>query len=188
MLLGVPEQRRGSRSRLAIPPIVLALAAVVSGCGSSSSGSQSAPKSGSLDSPRASPSNCPSPAATAVPFPPGASSDVPRPQSATSPEAEPVDVRGVTLLKFSTAMPLRDAVAFVLDQYPKAGYRLVQGDSEGDEADAPFVKGDLHGKTRLTETAPCNTTWLVAVTRGNATLDKVPGLESRGSGESGGNH
>jgi hypothetical protein len=99
-----------------------------------------------------------------------------------------VQVHGVTLLRFTTAMSLRDAVAFVLDQYPKAGYRLIQGDSEGHEADAPFVKGTLHGKTRLTGTGPCSTTWLVAVTKGNATLDKLPGLESRDSGESGGNH
>lgn len=98
-----------------------------------------------------------------------------------------MQVHGVTLLRFTTAMSLRDAVAFVLDQYPKAGYRLIQGDSEGHEADAPFVKGTLHGKTRLTGTGPCSTTWLVAVTKGNATLDKLPGLESHDSGESGGN-
>jgi hypothetical protein len=73
-------------------------------------------------------------------------------------------------------MPLRDAAAFLLKRYPEAGYRLVQGDSEGDEADAPFIKGQLHGKTRLTGTGPCSTTWLVAVTTGKASLTKLPGL------------
>jgi hypothetical protein len=162
--------------------ILAMLLAAVAGCGSSSSGTQAAP----LDSPRPSPSNCPTPAPSNVQFPSGASSDLPRPAFATSPAAVPVQVHGVTLLRFTTAIPLRDAAAFLLKEYPKAGYRLIQGDSEGDEADAPFVKGSLHGKTRLTGTGPCSTTWLVAVTTGNATLDKVPGLESHHSNNSGG--
>lgn len=89
-----------------------------------------------------------------------------------------MQVHGVTLLRFTTAMPLRDAVAFLLKQYPRADYRLLRGDSEGAEADAPFVKGNLHGTTRLSGTGPCSTTWLVAVTKGNARLDKIPQLKS----------
>jgi hypothetical protein len=85
-------------------------------------------------------------------------------------------VKGVTLLRFTTAMPLRDAAAFLLKRYPQAGYRLLEGDAEGNEADAPFVKGRLHGKTRLSAVGPCTTTWLVAVTTGNAALNTVPGL------------
>jgi hypothetical protein len=73
-------------------------------------------------------------------------------------------------------MSLRDAAAFLLKRYPQAGYRVLAGDSEGSEADAPFVRGSLHGKTRLTGTGPCTTTWLVAVTSGNATLTKLPQL------------
>jgi hypothetical protein len=153
-----------------LAPLLLAATAA---CGSSSSAVDNA---GGVTSPHPTPVNCPSPAPVSTPFPDGASSDLPRPPSATAPEQVPVQVHGVTLLRFTTAMPLRDAVAFLLDRYPAAGYRLLTGDSEEHEADAPFVKGGLHGTTRLSGTGPCSTTWLVAVTKGNARLDKIPQL------------
>jgi hypothetical protein len=147
---------------------------VAAGCGSSSSGA----KAGSGESAHAQPSSCPTPGPVQTQFPAGASSDLPRPDFATSPTEVPVTVKGVTLLRFTTAMSLRQAVAFLIKQYPAAGYRVLNGDSEEEEADAPFVKGNLHGKTRISGTGPCSTTWLVAVTKANASLEKLPGLES----------
>jgi len=179
MLLRMSRAPRRALLTALIAPAMLATAV---GCGSSSSGANPS----AADSAHSRPSTCPTPAAVQTPFPAGASSDLPRPASATSPTAVPVTVKGVTLLRFTTAMPLRDAVAYLLKQYPAAGYRVLSGDSEEHEADAPFVKGNLHGTTRLSGTGPCSTTWLVAVTTGHASLDKLPGLESHNHDSGGG--
>jgi hypothetical protein len=94
----------------------------------------------------------------------------------------PVSLKGVQLLQFTTAMPLRDAVRFVLSAYPAAGYVIDEGDSEQDEADVPFTSTGLHGKTRISATGPCETTWLVATdSKGSAALDKVPQLSPHSS-------
>lgn len=90
----------------------------------------------------------------------------------------PEHVKGITLLRFTTQMSLRDAVIFLLKEYPDAGYALGRGDAEKDEADAPFVKGAEHGTTRLSGVGPCTTTWLVATVTGpGASLGKIPQLK-----------
>lgn len=89
----------------------------------------------------------------------------------------PVQLQGVDLLRFTTAMSLRDAVIFLLKHYPAAGYVLGRGDAEINEADAPFIRGTVHGTTRLSRIGPCTTTWLVAtVTQPGAVLGNVPQL------------
>jgi hypothetical protein len=186
MLLRMSGPPNRALLTLLLAPAILA---AVAGCGSSSSGA----KAGAGESAHATPSSCPTPAAVQTQFPAGASSDLPRPDFATSPTEVPVTVKGVTLLRFTTAMSLRQAVAFLIKQYPAAGYRVLNGDSEEEEADAPFVKGNLHGKTRISGTGPCSTTWLVAVTKANAALEKLPGLKSHdhdsdsGDGDAGDN-
>jgi N-acetyl-anhydromuramyl-L-alanine amidase AmpD len=59
-------------------------------------------------------------------------------------------------------MPLRDAAAFVQKEYPAAGYRIVGGDAETHEADIIWAHGRRSGKTRLSGTTDCSTTWTVA--------------------------
>ena len=65
---------------------------------------------------------------------------------------------------------------------PAGGIAVMSSPAAGGSGQA----GAALNVTRLTGTGPCSTTWLVAVTKGNATLDKLPGLESHDSGESDG--
>jgi hypothetical protein len=179
MLLRMPSRSRHLAVACVVAPLTFA---AVAGCGSSASGNSSSGNTAAGDETEIpSPSSCPSPPVSSADFPTNPSATLPRPPSATAPEEVPVSVQGVTLLRFTTPLPLSESVAFLLAKYPKAGYRLLQGDSEGHEADAPFVKGNLHGTTRLSGTAECTTTWLVAVTSGKATLDKIPQLEHHDS-------
>jgi hypothetical protein len=102
---------------------------------------------------------------------------VPHPGFATAPTYLPVSVHGVALLRFETAMPLRDAVEFVLAHYPSSGYTIGRGDAEAREADVPFVGSAVHGTTRLTETGTCSTEWLVATeSSAGGPLSAVPQL------------
>ena len=68
---------------------------------------------------------------------------------------------GIQVVKFTTPTTLRQAVLFIVDRYPKAGYVLGRGDAEASEADAPFVKSKVRGITRLTSLGTCKTLWLV---------------------------
>jgi hypothetical protein len=86
---------------------------------------------------------------------------VPHPAFARSPKKIPVTVEGQTEVQFTTAMPLRAAAAFVHEEYPAAGYRLVGGDAESREADIIWAHGDAQGKTRLSQSGACSTTWTV---------------------------
>lgn len=169
---------RDARPILAIAVMVT----LVSGCSGSpgSAGSSSARDAGS-GSPSLPPlASCPTPTRDGSAFPPGEPSRLPHPAFATSATAVPVEVAGVQLLKFTTAMSLRDAVIFVTEQFPEAGWVIGDGDAEGHEADVPFSKGTVHGKLRLSGLAPCTTTWLVqTVTRPGADVSDAPGLEKQ---------
>lgn len=74
---------------------------------------------------------------------------------------------GLTLVQFRTATSLRDSVVFLVSALPRAGYTLGRGDAEATEADAPFTKGgtDVRGTYRMISRTPCDTDWLMAVTR-----------------------
>lgn len=123
-------------------------------------------------------SACPTSSTPGASFPQGLSSRLPHPTAAQSAHYVPTHVHGVKLLEFTTQMSLRDAVIFVLKQYPSNGWALGRGDSEQHEADVPFAQGAVHGTTRLTGLAACTTRWLVAtvVNYGNGNLGNVPQL------------
>jgi hypothetical protein len=78
------------------------------------------------------------------------------------------------VLRFSTPTSLREAVIFVVEKFPKAGYVLGRGDAEPSEADAPFVKGDLRGLVRMTGVATCQTVWLLATVNMQQTSGNTP--------------
>jgi hypothetical protein len=69
---------------------------------------------------------------------------------------------GIQVVKFTTQTSLRDAVIFIVDRYPKAGYVIGRGDAEATEADAPFVKASLRGLARVAALQTCQTLWLIA--------------------------
>jgi len=79
---------------------------------------------------------------------------------------KPVDTQktseGIQVVKFTTPTSLRDAVIFIVDRYPKAGYVLGRGDAEATEADAPFVKSSVRGLARVASLQTCQTLWLIA--------------------------
>jgi hypothetical protein len=72
-----------------------------------------------------------------------------------------VQVRG------TVPVSLRDAVLFVIKEFPKNGFVLGRGDAEATEADAPFQRGEaLRGLVRVFATDKlCETQWLFAVVR-----------------------
>jgi hypothetical protein len=97
---------------------------------------------------------------------------VPHPAFAESPTYLAATRNGERVLRFTTAMPLREAAAFVQREYPAAGYRIVGGDAEAHEADILWAHGRVNGKTRLSGVTACATTWtVVALESGGALAD-----------------
>ncbi|MGN6474624.1 MAG: hypothetical protein ACTHK4_13385 [Mycobacteriales bacterium] len=135
--------------------VIVPLVAFATACGGSSSGSESE----ATDLPSV--VSCPSPPETGDTFPVLAASRVPHPAFAQSPKQIPVTVKGQSEVQFTTAMPLRDAAAFVHSEYPAAGYRIVGGDAETHEADIVWSHEGAGGKTKLSQAGPCSTTWTV---------------------------
>jgi hypothetical protein len=132
------------------------------GCGGSSTAA-SAPSQRPVPTP-----TCPSVSPTSSPTSPSVAKalqklpfDLPMP-----PNISVIDARttsdGIQVVRFTTPTTLRDAVLFIVDRYPKAGYVIGRGDAEATEADAPFVKNKLRGLTRLAATQACQTLWLIA--------------------------
>ena len=87
--------------------------------------------------------------------------DLPKPPNATIDDADTAP-DGVRIVKFTTPQSLREAVLFVVQELPKAGYVLGRGDAEATEADAPFVHNDTRGLLRMIATGDCRTQWLLA--------------------------
>lgn len=148
--------RRGGFTALLLGLVVT----TVAGCDGSAGTSKDAAGAGGPSRPSLSP--CPTPKDTSVTLPPGPSSRLPYPGFAADPESLPTSGRGNQLIRFNTAMALRDAVSFVTEQLPSAGYAIGEGDAEQHEADVPFSKGPVTGKLRLSEVSACSTTWLIA--------------------------
>ena len=112
----------------------------------------------------ASPSACPAPPTTELTWPAAVPDDLPKPPGASGAKVES-RTDGLTVVTFSTPISIREAVLFLIDAMPRAGYTLARGDAESTEADAPFVKGDLRGVMRMIAVQPCQTDWLMAVAR-----------------------
>jgi hypothetical protein len=88
--------------------------------------------------------------------------DLPRPPASNRPTVALANAT-LTVVQFSSNIGLRDAVLFVLDRYPKAGFTLGRGDAELNQADAPFARQGFFGQVRINGIGPCQTQWLVAV-------------------------
>ncbi|HVT22616.1 MAG TPA: hypothetical protein VHE57_14645 [Mycobacteriales bacterium] len=143
--------------RRQILPVAGLMLAFVAGCSSGSS-DRAATTAPSLAA-------CPAPPTTGDPFPSVPAARPPHPDFAQSPHRLPTDVKGDSEVQFTTAMPLRDAAAFVHTEYAAAGYRIVGGDAEAHEADIVWAHGDTRGKTRLSQAGVCSTTWTVLTLR-----------------------
>jgi hypothetical protein len=153
---------------------VLATLLLLSACSGSGKDSQSAPPT-LQPQPTASP--CPVVKKKPFPWPSEVPKDLPQPPAATYDQTTRTP-EGLTIVRFSTALSLQQAVVFVVREVQKAGFTLGRGDAEPAEADAPFGRGDLRGVYKMLAYSPCRTDWLVAVTRaqpyGNSPLLPTP--------------
>lgn len=145
-------------------PTLLVLA-LVTGCGGSEEPRAAAvsPAPTSAPAVQAVPTCAPTPSTLAWPEP--VPDDLPVPPSAALTEVQK-RTDGLTVVTFSTSTSIRQAVLFLIEAMPRAGYTLARGDAENTEADAPFVRGDLRGVMRMIAVEPCRTDWLMAITSG----------------------
>jgi hypothetical protein len=90
--------------------------------------------------------------------------DIPKPLGAVVTKRQQIN-GGVTLAQLTAPYSLREAVFYILEEYPQRGYVLGRGDAENTEADAPFQRGDVRGlvKVFIDPANECQTKWLVAV-------------------------
>src|SRR3954447_25559532 len=133
----------------------------VAGCNGSSSSAAPSPRPVVTSAcPSATPTSPPASAAMSkllrnVPF------GLPMPENITPADTSTTS-DGIQVVKFTTPSSLRDAVIFMVQRYPKAGYVVGRGDAEATEADAPFIKGSVRGLTRVASLQTCQTLWLIA--------------------------
>lgn len=150
--------------RAAVPTAAAVGLLLLSGCGGSSAPSaQAAPSPSALPSPSPLPTCAPAAPATYT-WPAPVPADLPRLPGATL-GATKRTPEGLTIVRFSTTVSLRDSVLFIVRALPEAGFTLGRGDAEPTEADAPFSRGDLRGVLRGAMRAQCATDWILAVTR-----------------------
>lgn len=156
---------------------VLATLVLLSACGGSKGGDTTAQPT---LQPAPTPSACPKVTTKRFAWPREVPADLPQPPSATY-ESSSRTPEGLTIVRFSTAQSLQEAVLFVVGEVQKAGFTLGRGDAEPAEADAPFGRADLRGVYKMLAHADCRTDWLVAVTktRPNGTSPILPSA-SRG--------
>ncbi|MBV9293868.1 MAG: hypothetical protein JO222_15605 [Frankiales bacterium] len=139
---------------------IAAIAAVVSvgGCAGSSGSTTGGPTAPTITQPLT--PQCPSTSAPPGRWPRYLPPDFPRP-AAYHFEQSTVDAQGIRTTRFTTSSSMRDAVLFVVQRFPRAGYVLGRGDAEATEADAPFVHGPARGLLRLAAIQNCMTLWLL---------------------------
>ena len=146
---------------------LLVCVVLVAGC-SGSGGPEAAPTS-SATAPGAptatAPPECPQPGEAELSWPEPVPDDLPVPPGARLTDVEE-RTDGLTVVKFTTPVSIRQGVLFLIEQMPAAGYTLARGDAENTEADAPFIKGDLRGVMRLIAVEQCRTDWLMALATG----------------------
>lgn len=133
---------------------------LVAGC---SHGGSGAPSAGPSPAPTPT-SSCPTPPVRHFAWPSPVPADLPQPPGAV---LEATEKRGdVFVVRFSSAVALRQGVLFLLHDVQAAGYTLGRGDAEPAEADVPFGRTGLSGIYKLRVVTDCSTDWLVAVSRG----------------------
>jgi hypothetical protein len=149
---------------------VLVAGVVVAGCG----GGSSAPSSAPPPAPTLTAPACPTPSKAApAQWPSPVPDDLPKPPNATITDSQTAS-DGVHIVRFTTPTSLREAVLFVVQRLPKAGYVLGRGDAEASEADAPFIHGSIRGLVRMIDLGGCHTQWLLATVDSSAPVGGSP--------------
>ena len=141
---------------------VAAAALAVTACSGSPDPSAAPSPSAPTTAAPSGPPACPIPPAAELTWPDPVPSDLPVPPGASLSDVED-RTDGLTVVKFTTPISIRDGVLFLIEQMPAAGYTLARGDAENTEADAPFVKGELRGVMRMIAVERCRTDWLMAL-------------------------
>ena len=148
--------------RCLLPSLVL-VPALLAGC-SGSAEPAAAPTAAPAATAAAAPTCAPAPPSDFA-WPDPVPADLPEP-----PGAKVTDIQkrtdGLFVVQFTTPISIRQAVLFLIEKMPAAGYTLARGDAENTEADAPFVKGNLRGVMRMIAVESCRTDWLMAITTG----------------------
>jgi hypothetical protein len=141
------------------------LAAGLTACAGEPSGPDAVPTT-AAPSPTSSGPQCPVPQTSDPPWPKEIPSSIPKPpglkiEKTDNTKGNVVQIRG------TVPASLRDAVLFIIKEFPKNGFVLGRGDAEATEADAPFQRGEaLRGLVRVFATDKlCETQWLFAVVR-----------------------
>lgn len=150
-------------SRIALVLAGSALACVaLAGCGGgAASTATDAAVVPSTSPPTTGPAPCPSPPASTADWPLAVPADLPKPPGAVITSSSVKDT--ATYVRFTTPTSLRDSVIFVVKEMTAAGYTLDRGDAEAFEADAPFTGPTVVGAMKMLLTAPCATSWVLAV-------------------------
>src|SRR5579884_1258516 len=136
---------------------------LLGGCGGS-------PKPVAAPSPTPSPARtstalaCPSPPPGRSTWPRGVPSAFPALPGATGYQVQPGQ-SGLEVVKFTSSISLEQAVRFVLNALPHAGFVIGRGDAEAFEADAPFVGDGFRGLLRLDATSRCSILGLLAIAK-----------------------
>lgn len=77
---------------------------------------------------------------------------------------ESVQQRPNLVIRFSVPDDFHATVRYLLTALPKAGFTLGTGDSEAEEADIPFSRGDVHASIKVNDVGHCMTGGLLALT------------------------
>ena len=163
-------------ARLLAPGATVATAALLlagcSGGSSGSTGSAAAPPASAAAATSA--TGCGSPPATQVDWPQAVPDTLPKPPGASITGTNTIG--SATYVNFTSPVSLREGTLFVVTELRRAGFTLARGDAEPTEADAPFSGPTVVGALRLTKTAPCLTTWVLAVVPRNGPPPPLPSL------------
>lgn len=145
---------------------------LLAGCSTSGDPQAAASATASAAPSATAPAPCPSAGTGRLAWPDPVPDELPVPPGATLTEVEE-RTDGLTVVKFTSPISIRDGVLFLIEQMPAAGFTLARGDAENTEADVPFVKGDLRGVMRMIAVERCRTDWLMAVA--TSTTGAAPG-------------
>lgn len=135
------------RRAVAIWQLMLAamLVAMITGCGGSKEPAVSAPTTSLPPCAKAGPAvSLPSEFPNSFPLPPGT-------VITSSQRTE----RGVTVVGGFIPMEFKNGVSFFQSKLPDAGYQLLEGDAEMDEAESTFSGHGFHGKWKVNGILNC---------------------------------
>jgi hypothetical protein len=171
-----------TRRLLALPLVGLVLAGCSGGGGEQAAPTQ-APSPQPVQTVAPLPTCPPAPTKAGFRWPKPVPTDLPVPPGGTL-GANRTTQDGLTIVEFRTTTSLQQGATFLVQSLKEKGYTLGRGDAEATEADAPFLKADLRGVYRMIARSPCQTDWLLAITRrvsggtGSPLLPMRPGAGS----------